>query len=128
MSKRPKSRTARRGNSPCGAASLTRKAGYKRRLAIELLEPRWLLSYTNSPISQSQKSIINGGLSGLANWAQLVGDHNLAGQLLPVVGQSVGTALGLQQILDQGLAQKIATYFTADSTPTTDELVAACRI
>jgi hypothetical protein len=86
-----------------------------------------MLSLTNAAIDQAQKDVITGGLGGLAAWAQLLDEHDLASQLLPGVGRSSGEALDLGDILDQGLAQPIADYFAADSDPTTDELVLAIQ-
>ncbi len=102
-------------------------AGYERRLTVEILEPRWLLSLTNAAIDADQENILVGGVGGLAAWADLLDEHDLASRLLPVVGQATGQALDLGDILEQGLADRISDYFTADSDPTTDELVMAIQ-
>ena len=81
-----------------------RPAGFERKLAIEVLEPRWLLSLTNVVMDQTQKDAITGGLTGLADWATTLDQHGIAKQVLPVIGRSVGDALGIGDILGQGLA------------------------
>jgi hypothetical protein len=98
----------------------------QRKLRLEALEPRYLLSLSNVAITTAQRDILVDGLSGLADWADTLDGHDLASQLLPAIGQSVGETLDLGDLLRQGLAQPISDYFAADPTdPSTDELVTA---
>jgi len=101
----------------------SRQPPTRRRMRIEPLEPRIVLSTTNSAISQSQKDVILDGLDGLVQWADDLETHDLAAALMPVAGQALGTSLDLSEALDTGLVQPIIDYFDNDPTPTTDELV-----
>ena len=104
----------------------SRPVGFDRKLAIELLEPRRLLSLTNVDLSPTQKNAITSGLAGLADWATTLDRHGIARQVLPVIGRSVGDALGIGDILGQGLSQPIVDFLLADTGQTsTGELVAA---
>jgi hypothetical protein len=97
-------------------------------LRIEPLEARRVLSVANAAIDTHQEQVLADGLTGLSGWADLLDDHDLASVSLPVVGRSLGDALNLGDILDQGLAQPVAAYFAGDPTdPTTDELVTALQ-
>jgi hypothetical protein len=104
-----------------------RRALLERRLSAEILEDRWLLSLTNAAINESQKDILSDGLMGLAGWADLLDEHDLASQVLPAIGQSAGEAVDFGDILNQGLAERISDYFASDADPTTDELVTALQ-
>ena len=90
---------------------------------MESLEQRLVLSFTNSAISTSEAQSIGDGLDGLVTWADSVENHDLAGAILPVIGQALGASLDLSDALDQGLVQPVHDYFDMDTTPTTDELV-----
>lgn len=96
-----------------------------RRLKLETLEARRLLSLTDAAITSTQQDQLSGGLDGLSQWADTLDDHDLASQSLPTTGLSVGESIDLGDLLAQGLADPIADYFALDVTPTTDELVTA---
>ena len=116
----------RRGKQRQIAVNRDRLYDLPRRLRLEELEPRLLLSVANASINQAEEDILVNGLSGLADWADTLDNHSLVSQLLPTLGQSVGDTLDLGDLLSQGLAQPVAAYFTGDPTdPTTDELVTA---
>lgn len=98
-----------------------------RRLKLERLEPRWLLSLSNVAITSVEDGQITSGLTNLAQWADSLDSHDLASTLLPTTGQSVGESVDKGDVLLQGLAQPVASYFAGDATPTTDELVFALQ-
>lgn len=75
----------------------------------------------------TQKDAITAGLSGLADWAAKLDQHGIAKQVLPVIGRSVGDALGIGDILGQGLAEPIVAYLLTANNPTTDDLVSALQ-
>ena len=111
-----------------GPSRFSRRVGSLfRRLNVETLEPRRVLSLTNVAITSGQQDQLVGGLDGLALWADTLDDHDLAAQLLPTVGQSIGEAVDLGDLLTQGIAQPVADYLSGDLTPTTDELVTALQ-
>ena len=87
---------------------------------FDSLEPRLLLDGT---IGSATATALSNGVSGLAAWAASLGDHEEFSQPLPLVIQSAGEVLGMQDVIDTRLAQPVAAYFAGDTTPTVQELM-----
>lgn len=105
--------------------ALFRRAFDRRKLLLEPLEQRLLLSLVNSAIDSTQQQVLEDGLTGLVDWAEGLDDHGLMAQVLPVTGLPAGYSLDTDDVLDQGLLAPVVAYFASDPDPTTDELVAA---
>jgi len=97
-----------------------------RKLRIEDLERRLVLSYAPADISSSQQQIIETGLDELVTWAAALDGYEAVAQALPVVGYSIGHSLDLDKVLDKGLVQPVHDYFDSvpeGSLPTSQGLV-----
>jgi hypothetical protein len=68
--------------------------------------------------------VLQDGLGYLADWAVALDGHDRLAGGLPGAAQSLGSALDFGSALRVGLFEPVASYFAADPTPTTDELVA----
>lgn len=89
----------------------------------------------NRTLQSSEREAVTAGLRGLMDRADALGQFEALKKPLPLVnpmgavptgGQSVsiGSTLGLTELLDKGLYQPVADYFAQAAEPTTDGLQA----
>jgi hypothetical protein len=93
-----------------------------RRLRLELLEPRIVLSGTNATIGEPQT--LEDGLQGLVAWAEQLEQHSLVSVALPVIGQALGQSLDLSDIIQSRFVNPIVDFLNTQTTPDSDGLVA----
>lgn len=118
-----RTRRRRSGWTPSRGAGAARK----RRLALEILENRLLLTLTPVDLTEPQGDILQDGLGALAAWADTLDDHELVAQNLPAAGAAIGLALDFGAAIQTALVAPLESYFAVDDTPTSDELVAAIQ-
>jgi hypothetical protein len=99
-----------------------RKRRYRAPLGIERLEDRTLLDGT--PLTAPQQQALLDGLQGLATWAGRMGNFDVLGQRVTVVGQTVGQAVQLDQLFNTRLYQPVRQYLSTPE-PTVEGLVGA---
>ena len=80
-----------------------------RPLVYEVLEYRRMLSLTNFALSPSQQTALANGLQGLATWASSLDQYGMIAQQLPVIDQSIGSALNINSVLQNQLVNPLQT-------------------
>jgi hypothetical protein len=94
-----------------------------RSLCYEVLEDRRFLSLSNTSLSAAQQSALSNGLQGLANWSSSLGQYGVVAQQLPIVDQSIGSALNINGILQNQLVSLLQSALTSASN--SDAVVSA---
>ncbi len=67
-----------------------------------------LAAPASTPMSGTQTSALVSGLQSLASWASGLDQYGLLGQNLPLVDQSIGSALDISNLLEVGLVNPLA--------------------
>ena len=76
---------------------------------FEVLEDRRLLSLSDMSLSAAQQAALSSGLQGLATYTTSLAQYGVLGQQLPVVDQSIGSALNINGILQNQLVTPLQT-------------------
>jgi Ca2+-binding RTX toxin-like protein len=85
-----------------------------------------LQAATTTPMNSTQTSSLLDGLQGLATWASGLDQYGLLGQNLPLVDQSIGSALNISNVLQVGLVnplQPLQNQANNGSVVTSDNIV-----
>lgn len=110
------SKGKKRGKSPTDTRNIGPFGGVRLRpLIYEILEDRRLLSLSNMSLLAAQQTALENGLQGLATWSNSLDQYGLLAQQLPIVDQSVGSALNLNGILQNQLATPMQSALSTAS-------------
>ena len=88
----------------------------RRPLGFEYLEARRMLSLTNIALSASQQTALHNGLQGWATWANTLDQYGMLAQQLPVIDQSIGSALNVSSLLQNQLVIPLLNNLSSSST------------
>ena len=97
-------KSKKRGTKQAGNRNARPLGGVRlRSLIYEILEDRRLLSLSDMPLSQAQQTALSNGLQGLATWSSSLGQFGPLAQQLPLVDQTIGSALNISGLLQNQL-------------------------
>src|SRR6185295_4439376 len=96
-------RTPHRRRRCPGCAPDTERSKAKKAAVAERLERRLLLACSSVDITAVPKQLLKDGLAKLDQWADTVDQYATLAQSLPVIGESVGIALDMSNVLHEQL-------------------------
>ena len=95
----------------------------RRLMGVETLEARYVLDSTliNTALSSNQRTALLNGLDGISAWASTLDTYGKIGQQIPLIDQSLGSALRIGDLIQSQFVQPIKA---AAWTSTSDLVVA----